>query len=51
MTEPNQEWQAPPLPEEPQLVEEKEVAQMSEIATLGNIFLEPGRTFEDLRRG
>ena len=50
MTEPNQEWQAPPLPEEPQLVEEKEVAQMSEIATLGNIFLEPGRTFEDLRR-
>lgn len=27
-----------------------EAPQMSEIATLGNIFFEPGRTFEDLRR-
>ncbi len=27
-----------------------EPPQMSEVATLGNIFLEPGRTFEDLKR-
>ena len=35
----------PPPPEPP-----REEAQMSELATLGNIFFEPGRTFEDLRR-
>jgi len=47
--EPNEtEWQAPPLPEE--ITENKEPAQMSEVGTLGNIFFEPGRTFEDLRR-
>ncbi|MBL8182314.1 MAG: YIP1 family protein [Blastocatellia bacterium] len=27
-----------------------EAPQMSEIATVGNIFIEPGRTFDDLRR-
>lgn len=42
------EWEAPPPPQsfEP----ENEPAQMSEAATLGNIFFEPGNTFEDLRR-
>ena len=39
------ERQAPP-PES----SEREQPQMSEVATLGNIFFEPGRTFEDLRR-
>jgi uncharacterized membrane protein (DUF485 family) len=49
MEEPNNaEWQAPPPPEGP--TEEPEQPEMSEIATVGNIFLEPGRTFEDLRR-
>jgi hypothetical protein len=48
MEEPNSsEWQAPPPPEK---IEESEPAQMSEVATLGNIFFEPGRTFEDLKR-
>jgi hypothetical protein len=41
------EWQAPPPPEK---IAPDEQPQMSEIATLGNIFFEPGRTFEDLRR-
>ena len=41
------EWQAPPPPEK---ITEPEPAQMSEAATLGNIFFEPGSTFEDLRR-
>jgi hypothetical protein len=41
------EWQAPPPPER---IEQGEPAQMSEVGTLGNIFFEPGRTFEDLRR-
>jgi Yip1 domain len=40
------EWQAPPLPE----LIKKEEPEMSEVATLFNIFIEPGRTFEDLRR-
>lgn len=40
------EWQAPPLPE----LIKKEEPEMSEAATLFNIFIEPGRTFEDLRR-
>lgn len=44
-----QEWEAPPIPEQIQ-AEDKEVPEMSEIATLGNVFIEPGRTFEDLRR-
>jgi hypothetical protein len=42
-------WEAPPPPANPP-VQEEEPAQMSEVATLGNIFFEPGRTFEDLRR-
>lgn len=41
------EWQAPPPPE---AIKAEEPPQMSEAATLGNIFFEPGRTFEDLRR-
>jgi len=44
----NKEWQEPPLPEE--IRSDAEQPQMSEVATLGNIFIEPGRTFEDLRR-
>lgn len=42
------EWQAPPIPE--QISVEDTTPQMSEAATLGSIFFEPGRTFEDLRR-
>jgi len=42
------EWQAPPQPESASVP--KEQPQMSEAATLVNIFFEPGRTFEDLRR-
>ena len=42
-------WEAPPLPEEIE-AEEGEEAQMSEVSTLANIFFEPGKTFEDLRR-
>lgn len=46
MTGPNDEGffesVAPTLPTDP--------PQMSEVATVGNIFFEPGRTFEDLRR-
>lgn len=41
------EWQAPPPPEK---IPPPEQPQMSELATIGNIFLEPGRTFEDLKR-
>jgi hypothetical protein len=41
------EWQAPPPPENKSAAEPP---QMSEAATLGNIFIEPGETFEDLRR-
>jgi hypothetical protein len=42
------EWQAPPPPEK--IVDTSEPAQMSEAATLGGIFFEPGKTFDDLRR-
>ncbi len=42
------EWQAPPLPEQINIVSDP--PQMSEVGTLGSIFFEPGRTFEDLRR-
>lgn len=38
----NQEVRSPEAP--------REEPQMSEVATLGNIFFEPGNTFEDLRR-
>lgn len=49
MQEPNSsEWMEPPPPVDIKKVEEP--PQMSEIATLGNIFFEPGNTFEDLRR-
>lgn len=41
------DWQAPPPPEK---IPAPEQPEMSEVATLGNIFLEPGRTFEDLKR-
>ncbi|PYS99023.1 MAG: hypothetical protein DMF63_13195 [Acidobacteria bacterium] len=41
------EWQAPPPPEK---IAPAEEPQMSELATIGNIFFEPGRTFEDLKR-
>jgi hypothetical protein len=41
------EWSAPPPPER---IEPSEQAQISEVGTLGTIFFEPGRTFEDLRR-
>ncbi len=42
------EWQEPPPPEDIKEVENP--PQMSEVETLGNIFIEPGRTFEDMRR-
>ncbi len=47
MEEPNTEWQEPPPPE---LIKPEEAAQMSEVSTLGNIFFDPGATFDDLRR-
>jgi hypothetical protein len=40
------EWQASPQ----EMVKAEEPAQMSEVGTLGSIFFEPGKTFEDLRR-
>lgn len=43
----NPEWQSSPPP--PAEVS-KEQPEMSEVGTLVNIFFEPGRTFEDLRR-
>ncbi len=43
------EWQAPPPPPE-QILKTEEPPQMSEVGTLGSIFFEPGKTFEDLRR-
>jgi hypothetical protein len=42
------EWQAPPPPID--TAAPQEPPQMSEAATLGNIFVSPGETFEDLRR-
>ena len=42
----NTEWQAPPE----QILKTEEPPQMSEVGTLGGIFFEPGKTFEDLRR-
>lgn len=41
-------WQEPPPPEDIKEIENP--PQMSEVETLGTIFIEPGRTFEDLRR-
>lgn len=40
-------WEAPPPPEK---IAPAEKAEMSEAATLLNVFMEPGRTFEDLRK-
>ena len=42
------EWQEPPPPSD--YKEIKEPPQMSEAASLGNIFIEPGRVFDDMRR-
>lgn len=42
------DWQAPPPPIDTVLPQEP--PQMSEASTLGNIFISPGETFEDLRR-
>lgn len=44
-----EQWEAPPIPEEV-AAEPEEKAEMSEASTLFNIFIEPGRTFEDLRK-
>ena len=44
----NSGWQPPPIPEK--IKADQEQPQMSEAATLGGIFFEPGKTFEDLRR-
>ncbi len=41
------EWQAPPPPEK---IAAPEATQMSEAAMIGNVFIEPGRVFEDQRR-
>lgn len=43
-----EEWQAPPPPIDN--TPAAEPPQISEVGTLGSIFFEPGRTFEDLRR-
>jgi len=40
-------WEPPPPPEK---IAPAEQAEMSEVSTLLNIFMEPGRTFEDLRK-
>jgi len=44
-----QEWEAPPIPEQIE-AEAEETPEMSEMGTIANVFIEPGRTFEDLRR-
>ncbi len=44
-----EQWEAPPPPEKI-AAEPEEASEMSELGTVGNIFIEPGRTFEDLRR-
>ena len=46
MEEQNSEWQAPPPPEK--IVQDP--PQMSEAAAIGNVFIEPGSVFEDMRR-
>ena len=45
--ETNSQWEAPPPPEK---IEQPEKSEMSEVGTVANIFIEPGRTFEDLRK-
>ena len=44
-----EEWEAPPIPEEIE-PEGEEEPQMSEFGTIANVFIEPGKTFDDLRR-
>lgn len=47
MTEQNSpEWEPPPPPPS----EQSDPPQMSEVAALGNVFIEPGKVFEDMRR-
>src|SRR5437868_11846287 len=43
----NPDWRPPPPPEK---ISQWEPPQMSEAASLGNVFIEPGRVFEDMRR-
>ena len=43
----NPDWQPPPPPEN---IPQADPPQMSEVASLGNVFIEPGRVFEDMRR-
>ena len=45
----NEEWEAP-LPPEHIKTDPQEEPQMSELASLANIFIEPGKTFQDMRR-
>lgn len=45
--ETNTQWEAPPPPEK---IAPPETPEMSEIGTIANIFIEPGKTFEDLRK-
>src|SRR5688572_2926063 len=42
------EWQAPPPPEK--IVQVQDPPQMSEMSTILGVFIEPGKTFEDLKR-
>ena len=42
-----QAWEPPPPPEK---ITQAEKPEMSEIGTILNVFMEPGRTFEDLRK-
>ena len=49
LSKPEDEWVEPPLPENI-AADEIEKPKMSEIGTLFNIFIEPGKTFEDIRR-
>lgn len=49
MSEENQEWQAPPPPESMKIVDTN-VPQMSLFQTLTDIYFDPGKVFEDLRR-
>jgi hypothetical protein len=43
----SQAWEPPPPPEK---IAPAEKPEMSEVGTLLNVFMEPGRTFEDLRK-
>ena len=39
-----------PVPPPPKAAPPAEEPQMSEIATIGNVFIEPGKVFDDMRR-